>query len=86
VLRRIFAATVEAGYLLRSPCSIKGAGNERPAEVHIPTVAEVSRLADAIDERYRAMVLVAAYGRCAGGSWRASPQCGQHQAGDDPDR
>jgi integrase len=62
VLRRILGAAVEAGYLLRSPCTIKGAGTERTATLRVPTVAEVTKLADTIDERYRVMVLVAAFG------------------------
>jgi integrase len=62
ILRRIFAAAVEAGYLLRTPCTVKGAGSEQRAELRVPTVAEITKLADIIDQRYRAMVLVAAYG------------------------
>ena len=59
---RILGAAVEAGYLLRNPCTVKGAGQERAPEMRFATVAQVAALADAIAPRYRALVLVAAYG------------------------
>jgi integrase len=62
LLSRILGAAVEAGYLLRNPCTVKGAGQERPPEMRFATVAQVAALADAIGPRYRALVLVAAYG------------------------
>jgi integrase len=62
LLSRILGAAVEAGYLLRNPCTVKGAGQERAPEMRFATVAQVAALADAISERYRALVLVAAYG------------------------
>jgi integrase len=62
LLSRILGAAVEAGYLLRNPCTVKGAGQERAPEMRFATVAQVAALADTIDPRYRALVLVAAYG------------------------
>jgi len=62
LLSRMLGAAVEAGYLLRNPCTVKGAGQERAAEMRFATVAQVGALAEAIDPRYRALVLVAAYG------------------------
>jgi integrase len=62
LLSRILGAAVEAGYLPRNPCTVKGAGQERAPEMRFATVAQVAALADAIDPRYRALVLVAAYG------------------------
>jgi len=62
LLSRILGAAVEAGYLLRNPCTVKGAGQERAPEMRFATVAQVAALADAIGPRYRALVLVAAYG------------------------
>ena len=53
---------MEAGYLLGNPCTVKGAGQERAPELRFATVAQVTALADAIGPRYRALVLVAAYG------------------------
>ena len=46
----------------RNPCTVKGAGQERAPEMRFATVAQVAALADAIGPRYRALVLVAAYG------------------------
>jgi integrase len=62
LLSRILGAAVEAGYLPRNPCTVKGAGQERAPEMRFATVAQVAALADAIDSRYRALILVAAYG------------------------
>ena len=62
LLSRILGAAVEAGYLPRNPCTVKGAGQERAPEMRFATVAQVAALADAIGPRYRALVLVAAYG------------------------
>jgi integrase len=62
LLSRILGAAVEAGYLLRNPCTVKGAGQERAPEMRFATVAQVAALADAINPRYRALILVAAYG------------------------
>jgi integrase len=62
LLSRILGAAVEAGYLLRNPCTVRGAGQERAPEMRFATVAQVAALADAIGPRYRALVLVAAYG------------------------
>jgi integrase len=56
------AAAVDAGLIARSPCrNIKLPRVEREPPRFL-TPAEVARLADAIDPRYRALVLVAAYG------------------------
>jgi integrase len=40
---------------------VKGAATERAAEMRVATVAQVAALAQAIDPRFRALVLVAAY-------------------------
>jgi hypothetical protein len=65
---------VEAGYLLRNPCTVEGAGQERAPEMRFATVAQVqvAALAEAIDARYGALVLVAAGGGLRGASWSAS--------------
>jgi integrase len=62
VLGKLMAAAVDTGLLARSPCrAIKLPRVERePPRFLSP--AEVARLAEAIDPRYRALVLVAAYG------------------------
>lgn len=87
VLRRVFAAAVEADYLLRTPCTVKGAGTEQRTELRVPTVAEITTLADVIDARYRAMVLVAAYGALRWGrAGGAAPPVRRPPAGHGPGR
>ncbi len=71
LLRQICQAAVEDRLVRENPCRIKGAATERSAERRIPTLDEVSRLANTIDPRFRAMVLLAAYaglrkGECFG--------------------
>lgn len=61
LLRAILNTAVEDRHLVVNPCAIKGAGVEPADERAIPTVGEVFALADAVDERYRAMVLLAAF-------------------------
>ena len=62
LLSRILGAAVEAGYLPRNSCTVKGASQERAPEMRFATVAQVAALADAIDPCHRALILVAAYG------------------------
>jgi integrase len=62
LLSRILGAAVDAGYLVRNPCTVKGAGQERAPEMRFATVAQIAALAEAVGDRYRALVLVAAYG------------------------
>jgi hypothetical protein len=76
LLSRVLGAAVEAGYLVRNPCAIKGAGQERAPEMRFATVAQVAVLADAIGPRYRALVLVAAYGGLRRASWSACASSG----------
>lgn len=62
LLRAILTTAVEDELIVANPCSIKGAGVEPATERSIPSVAQVEALADAVDERFRALVLLAAYG------------------------
>jgi integrase len=61
LLARIMDTAVDASLIVRNPCSVKGAATERAPEMRVATVAQVAALAQAIDPRYRALVLVAAY-------------------------
>lgn len=61
LLRQILQAAVDDRIARENPCRINGAATERSVERVPPTVDEVVRLADAIDPRYRAMVIVAAF-------------------------
>ncbi len=62
LLRQICQAAVDDRLMRESPCRLKGAAADRSRERRIPTLDEVDRLAGAIEPRYRAMVLLAAYG------------------------
>jgi integrase len=61
LLRTILGTAVEDGIVAKNPCVIKGAGVERHPERPVASVEQVFDLADAIDARFRAMVLVAAF-------------------------
>ena len=52
---------MDDGIIRRNPCRIKGAGQEQSAERPVLTIAEVYALADAIDRRYRALVLLGTF-------------------------
>jgi integrase len=61
LLHAILNTAVEDGLIATNPCTIRGAGAERAAERRIPTVDQVFDLADAVQTRYRALVLLAAF-------------------------
>jgi integrase len=62
LLRRILNVAVEAGYLPRNPCAVKGAGIERPREMRHVSIPQLMALAEAVPGRYRALILVAGFG------------------------
>ena len=61
LLKAILNTAVDDGIIRRNPCRIKGAGQEASAERPVLTIAEVYALADAIDQRYRALVLLGTF-------------------------
>ncbi len=61
LLSTIMRTAVADGLILTSPCKVKGAGNERPAERPLATVAEVEQLAAAMPEHLRLVVLLAVW-------------------------
>ncbi len=61
LLRTMLATAVEDGILVKNPCVIRSAGVERSDERQVATVPQVAALADAIDARYRSMVLLATF-------------------------
>jgi integrase len=74
LLKGIMATAVEDDLILRNPCRIRRAGAERPEERTPPSLAEVAAIAEAIDPRYRAIVLLGAwsglrFGELAGLTW-----------------
>ena len=74
LLHAVCATAVEDGLIARNPCVIKGASVERPAERPVATVEQVYTLADAIEPRYRAMVLLATFCGLRVGELRALRQ------------
>ncbi len=59
--RSILNTAVEDGRIKMNPCRIKGAGRDQACERPIAMPDEVAKLAEAIDPKYRAMVLLGAY-------------------------
>lgn len=63
LLRAILMTAVDDDELIsRNPCRIRGGGSESPGERLALTVAQVLVLADEMPARFRALVLVAAFG------------------------
>jgi integrase len=74
LLHAICATALEDSLITRNPCVIKGASVERPAERPVATIEQVYAIADAIEPRYRAMVLLATFCALRVGELRALRQ------------
>ncbi|HLZ37440.1 MAG TPA: site-specific integrase [Mycobacteriales bacterium] len=61
-LRAVLNTAVADGSIARNPCRIRGAGSDRAPERPVATPAQIAALADAITPRYRAAVLLGAWG------------------------
>lgn len=61
LLRAICTTAVDDNLMARNPCSIRGAGQERSSERPMFTLAQVQALADAVEDRWRALILLAAW-------------------------
>jgi integrase len=61
LLRTILGTAVEDGIIGRNPCAIRAAGVERSPERPVATLAQVEALANAVDDQYRAMVLLGTF-------------------------
>src|SRR5581483_3320077 len=61
LLRAILNTAVEDRLIRRNPCQIKGGSKEETPERPTATVEEVYAIADQFPERYRALVLLAAF-------------------------
>jgi integrase len=62
LLKAIMGTAVDDGLIRRNPCRIKGVSAALSPERPVVTMRQVLELAEAIDPRYRAMVLLAAFG------------------------
>jgi len=67
LLSAMMATAVVDNLVTRNPCLEKGAGVERAPEMSIATPEQVGAIAAAVDRRYRALVLTAAYAGCRWG-------------------
>jgi integrase len=61
VLRAILYTAVDDELIRRNPCRIRGAGEDSAPERPVLTIAEVYAVADAIEPRYRALVLLGTF-------------------------
>lgn len=61
LLRAILNTAVSDEIIVRNPCQVKGAGQEKAPERPVATVAEVEALAQAMPERQRIAVYLAAW-------------------------
>lgn len=61
LVRAIFNTAVDDERIKRNPCRIKGAGEHRNAERPTATVAQVYGLAERMPDRFRVLVLAAAF-------------------------
>jgi integrase len=61
LLRTMFTTAVEDELIARDPCVLKGASVERHDERPVADVDQIAALADAVEPRYRAMLLLATW-------------------------
>jgi integrase len=62
LLGKVMGAAVDAGMVMQTPCRRVPLPKVEREEMRFLAPAEIARLADVIDPRYRALVLFAAYG------------------------
>jgi len=75
LLKAVLNTATDDGIIRRNPCRIKGAGQERSPERSTLTVPQVYALAEAIDQRYRALVLLGTFGSLRWGELAALRRC-----------
>jgi integrase len=75
LLKAIMNTAVDDGMIRRNPCRIKGAGQEQSPERPVLTIRQVFSLTDAIEPRYRALVLLAVFGSLRWGELAALRCC-----------
>src|SRR3954465_8096435 len=61
LLRAVCTTAVDDNLIARNPCSIRGAGQERSSERPMFTLTQVQALVDAVEDRWRALILLAAW-------------------------
>lgn len=86
LLKAIMNTASDDELIRRNPCRIKGASVERSPERPVLSVQQVFDLAEAIDSRYRALVLLAVFGSMRWRAGRAAAMRRRSRSGDDPGR
>jgi integrase len=62
LLKAILNTAVDDGLIRRNPCRIVGGGQEKSPERPVLTVEQVYRLASAVGDRYKALILLGTFG------------------------
>lgn len=62
LLRQILDAAVEDGYIAKNPCTIKGASTEVQPVLVIPEATGAIKAANLMPERFKALILICAFG------------------------
>jgi integrase len=75
LMKAIMNTAVDDGIMRRNPCRVRGAGQDRSPERPVLTVSQVVALAETVPERYRALVLLAAFGSLRWGELAALRRC-----------
>ena len=77
LLKAIMNTAAEDGMIRKNPCRIKGASVETSPERPVLSISQVYDLAEAIDPRYQALVLLAVFGSMRWGELAALRRCDQ---------
>src|ERR1039458_5356234 len=75
LLKAILKTALDDGVIRRNPCRIKGAGREKSPERPTLAIAQAYALAEAIGQRYRALVLLAMFSSLRWGELGALRRC-----------
>lgn len=75
LLKAVMNTAVSDGLIRRNPCRLRGAGQEHSAERPVLSIVQVMDLADAIDPRFRAFLLLAVFGSLRWGELAALRRC-----------
>lgn len=75
LLKAIFATAADDGAIKRNPCRIKGAGQEHSPERPVLTIAQVYAVAEAVGQRYQALVLLAMFSSLRWGELTGLRRC-----------
>jgi integrase len=74
-MKAIMNTAVDDGIVQRNPCRVRGAGQDRSPERPVLSVREVVALVEVMPERYRALVLLVAFGSLRWGELAALRRC-----------